>query len=190
VVRGGTNFERLLEAYELYKEGKGRKICIAKSLGDEGSQVLEKFGIKRRTGQESCKHILMQLGSPEKDIILDNQRPGGGTYGEALRIRRLASEVDGVKSIVVVTSWWHTRKTRMIYRKVFEGSGIRIMVCPAMRYSASKPSDWWKYRYQTVAVLQEYVKIVAYFFRGVFGFSDDHPQKVKKERELAVTPVE
>ena len=28
------------------------------------------------------------------------------------------------------------------------------------------------------------------FFRGVFGFSDDHPQKVEEERKLSVTTVE
>jgi len=190
VLRGGTNFERLLEAFELYKEGKGRKICVAKSLDDEGSQVLERFGVQWPTEQQEYTNILMALGIPEKDIILDGQRAGGGTFGEALRIKRLNSELAGVKSIVVVTSWWHTRKTRMIYRKVFEGSGTTIVVHPAMRFSASKPWDWWKYRYQAMAVMQEYAKIAAYFFRGVFGFYDDHPQKMEKERKLADTQVE
>lgn len=177
VVRGGSNFERLLEAFDLYQGDKGKRIVIARALGDQGIQVLERLGVQKLTEQEEYKDILLRLGVPERSIILDKQRPGGGTYGEALRIKRLTFELEEVKRIMVVTSWWHTRKTRTMYRKVFEGSGVDIMVRPALKYAVSKPSNWWEYRYEALAVFTEYVKLVAYLFRDLIGFRDDYPQR-------------
>ncbi len=174
ILRGGTNFERLFEAYEIYSEGNARKVGIPKSLFDIGFQLLKRRDIKIHSGQEQLKEILIQLNIPETDIILDKQLPGGGTYGEALRIKNLVSKMSGVNSITLITSWFHTRRTKMIYRDIFRDSGISIFVHPALRFPSSTPSNWWKYRYQTVAVCLELIKIIGYYFNIIPKFSDDN----------------
>jgi len=126
---------------------------------------------------------LTQLGVPETDIIVDHQKPGGGTYGEALRVKNLARKRPGTKRILVVTSWYHTRRAKIIYEEVFQDCDLDVMVIPAVRYAESTCSDWWKYRYETASVLQELVKILTHYLRGLFKFSDDYPQKINEGGE-------
>jgi len=177
-LRGGRGYERFLEAFELYKTGKGDKICIMKSLDDLRFGKLERFGIMLPTGQEQNRSVLIQLGVPETDIIVDHQKPGGGTYGEALRVKRLVGKYLETKRILVVTSWYHTRRAKIIYEEVFQDCDLDVMVIPALRNAESTCSDWWKYRYETGSVLQEIVKIATHYLRGLFKFSDDYPQKI------------
>jgi uncharacterized SAM-binding protein YcdF (DUF218 family) len=175
VLRGGTNFERLLTAFELYKSGYGDRIYISKSLGDDAPSAFSKFGIHIPSGREVIRYVLRELSVPSEDIILDQQSAGGGTRGEGIRVRTVASELN-VRRIIVVTSWYHTRRTRLIYSEVFSGTDIRTIVVAAKKeYSKSSPSNWWKYRHQVVCVLQEFPKLCLAYL-GVYPklhFSDD-----------------
>jgi len=175
VLRGGKNFERLLTAFELYKSGYGNKIYISKSLSDHASSAISKFGIHIPSNQEQMGSILKQLNVPAEDIILDDQRAGGGTLGEARRVRKVVSKLK-LKKIIVVTSWYHTRRTRLIYSRVFSNTGVRCIIVAAKKeYSKSSPSNWWKYRYQAMYVLQEFPKLCLAYL-GVYPklhFSDD-----------------
>lgn len=183
-LRGGRGYERLLESFQLYKAGKGNKICIMKSLGDLTVGKLERFGIMLLPEQEQNRRILIQLGVPEADIIVDHQKPGGGTYGEALRVKNLDRKRPGTKRILVATSWYHTRRAKIIYDEVFQDGDFDVLVVPAVRYAVSTSSDWWKYRYETASVLQEFVKIVTHYLRGLFRFSDDYPQRINEGGEV------
>ncbi len=166
VLRGGAQFERLLEGYELYREGMGEKILILRSLSDVLPKELEQRKISIQTGQQKFKQVLMDLNVLDSDIILDSQKPGGGTYGEALRVRNFVEDSQGIKSILVVTSWHHTKRAGLIYDKVFDGSPVKVYMHPALKYSVSIPSNWWKYRYQAQSVVLEIMKNMYYVLFG------------------------
>jgi uncharacterized SAM-binding protein YcdF (DUF218 family) len=60
---------------------------------------------------------------------------------------------------IVVTNWWHTRRTKKIYKKIFEDTNIRIYVVVA-KSDKSNPSNWWKYRYESIRVTEEFPKLL------------------------------
>jgi len=190
VLRGGS-FERVLEAYELYLSGFGGKICILESLSDLRYSMLETKGVRLPNSQYQLKSVLTQLGVPNSDIILDHQHPGGGTYGEAVRLKNLIFKMREVKRVIVVTSWFHTRRTKMIYGDVFHNTGIKILVHPALRYATSSSNNWWLYRYEAKAVIEEIFKVPVYYFINQLRFSDDLQQETvtaggARRPELAV----
>ena len=70
----------------------------------------------------------------------------------------------GVTNVVIVTSWYHSRRALACFRSA----------APEMRF-ASRPTptepqqSWWPNRYERKRITQEYAKIVYYWF--VYGVS-------------------
>lgn len=175
VLRGGSGYERIISAYQAYRNGLVRKICIPRSLGDVAPLVVEGKKIVLPSGQELCLNILRQLGVPDTDIILDLQIPGGGSRGEAIRIKRCVDSMKGVDHVLIITSWYHTRRARLIYNRVFSGSGIKVSIQPAMHFAKTTADNWWQYRYETVRVAEEMIKLLLAYLNLNYRFSDDPP---------------
>ena len=51
----------------------------------------------------------------------------------------------GAKNVIVVTSEYHTRRTRAIFRRAFSGSGITVRAHPAYNSDYWDP-HWWRRR--------------------------------------------
>jgi len=83
------------------------------------------------------------------------------TYQEARNIRGFAEQV-GWRSILIVTSSYHTRRAGVIFDEVFRGSAVRIAVVavPNSWYTAD---GWWHSWRGWRATFQEYAKFVAYW---------------------------
>lgn len=86
--------------------------------------------------------------------------PVGSTYEEALAVRDLA-ELHSWQTLIVVTSAAHTRRSQTVFRDVFAGSGIRVIIRPA-DCDCETPSQWWLDTEERSLVWQEYLKLVAY----------------------------
>ena len=84
------------------------------------------------------------------------------TVDEARAVRELAAE-RAQESLIVITDPFHTLRTRIIFRDIFEGSGIKIQVRPVADHWYRSDS-WWKTREGVNLTIQEYLKIVLYFF--------------------------
>jgi uncharacterized SAM-binding protein YcdF (DUF218 family) len=93
-----------------------------------------------------------------------------GTYGEAVASRDLLREV-GVRRVLVVTSPYHTRRTRAVFRDVL-GPGITVGVEPATRTSPAHPATWWAAPYDRWYVAYEWAAIMYYAARyRIFNFA-------------------
>jgi hypothetical protein len=48
----------------------------------------------------------------------------------------------------------------------------------AARNSESNPDNWWKYRYENISVMKEFVKLMIYYFFPCsdLAFKDDFPK--------------
>ena len=173
VLRGDTNYRRVLEAARLFKDGYSDCIFISTELIDKSSKILKEYGVELPSEQERLKSILIQLGIHEEKILVGHREPGGGTLGETKRIRAMMLE-QGFKKAIIVTSWYHTRRTNTICKRVFEGAGISIFV-KAARNDISNPTNWWKYRYEVLHVLEEFPKLVVLYLGALLNisFSDD-----------------
>lgn len=148
LVLGDDNFygDRATEAAQLFRQGV--------------APVVVASGRRLRPGAGMCElieHDLIERGVP-KENVLRFPHDADNTREEAIALRRLAKE-KGWKSMVVVTSNYHTRRVRYIFQKVIP-SGVEVSVASA-RDGDFDPEHWWERRKSVKEFLGEVVGMVA-----------------------------
>jgi uncharacterized SAM-binding protein YcdF (DUF218 family) len=151
--------ERTRHAAELFKAGRARRIVLTNDNYKGGySQAEERnpFYYELETAE------LVRLGVPKDriDVVLE---PVDGTFAETKVLLRHA-ESNGLKSILVVTSAYHSRRTWWTFRKVFKGSSLVVGIEPVPPgRQTPPPSTWWMYVRGWKVVPPEYPKIAYYW---------------------------
>jgi uncharacterized SAM-binding protein YcdF (DUF218 family) len=160
VLSGAASYkERTAYAAQLFRAGRAPRIVLTNDNYKGGwSHVEERnpFYYELETSE------LVRLGVPRDriDVILE---PVDGTYKEAIVLRGHA-ESNGLKSMLVVTSAYHSRRALWTLRKVFEGSNLSIglqSVRPGRQ--TPTPGTWWVYLRGWKEVPPEYVKMAYYW---------------------------
>lgn len=84
------------------------------------------------------------------------------TYREASEVK-LYAEANSIRSVLVVTSAYHSRRALWTYQKVFSDSNILIGLNPTAVEGTAGPATWWLTiaGWRTVPV--EYVKLIYYW---------------------------
>jgi uncharacterized SAM-binding protein YcdF (DUF218 family) len=146
--------------------GGGERVVYAAKLFNQGyadwliatNMELNVPGI-RESYSELVKREAIWQRVPEENILI---APGTAetTYEEALAVRQLVEE-RGLRSLIVVTDPYHTRRARMAFRDVFRGTGIEIIVRPVNEHWY-KPDSWWKSRDGLRETWTEYLKLILY----------------------------
>src|SRR5213082_3797117 len=116
IVLGDDNFyaDRSTRGAQLFREGKAAVIVAS------GRRLRPNAGIA-----ELMEHDLLERGVP-RDRIVRLAHDADSTLEEAQALARLAKERKW-HSAIVVTSNFHTRRTRYIFRRVFpHGMEVRI----------------------------------------------------------------
>lgn len=133
VVLSDDNFygDRATHAAELFRQG------VAPEVVASGRRLRPNAGIG-----ELMEHDLVERGVP-KDKIIRLTQDADSTREEAEAVKKLAGE-HRWKSVVIVTSNYHTRRTRYIYQKVFP-TGITVSVSSA-KDAEFDPERWWEKR--------------------------------------------
>ena len=144
IVLGDDNFyaDRATRGVQLFREGKAPVIVAS------GRRLRPNAGIA-----ELIEHDLVERGVP-KDKIVRFTHDGDSTLEEA---EALARFVAGKKwhGVIVVTSNYHTRRARYIFRRVFP-QGIEVRVASA-RDGDFDPEHWWEKRKSIKELTQEFV---------------------------------
>jgi uncharacterized SAM-binding protein YcdF (DUF218 family) len=133
VVLGDDNFyaDRATHGAELWRQG------VAPIIVASGRRLRPDAGIS-----ELMEHDLMERGVP-KDKIVRLTQDADSTSEEARAVGKLAQERHW-KSLVIVTSNYHTRRTRYIYGKLMP-TGITVTVASA-HDGDFDPERWWEKR--------------------------------------------
>jgi hypothetical protein len=69
-----------------------------------------------------------------------------------------------LKSIVIVSSLFHTARVHGVYRKEFRNSDIRIYIRGAHSVHYDE-DEWWKTEEGLIAFQNEMIKSIYYFFK-------------------------
>jgi uncharacterized SAM-binding protein YcdF (DUF218 family) len=101
----------------------------------------------------------VRLGIPSGALVL-TEGEATSTWQEAQRVRDLMTSRN-IQSAIVVTDPFHTFRTRLIFREVFQDSGITISIQPVQGHWYQSRS-WWATPQGRRATVQEYVKLIAY----------------------------
>ena len=153
-----TYLERTHRAAQLFHEGRAAKIALTNDnlhSGWSGEQQRNPLFV------EQALEELKRQGVPVGRIEIV---PGAvtNTYDEALHLRQYALE-RGLRSILVVTSAYQSRRALWTLRRVFEPSDVMIGVDSAEPGEQSPgPATWWLYRLGWKLVPGEYLKIIYY----------------------------
>lgn len=160
VLNGGVPI-RILEAVDLYNSGFGEIIIFCKTTESSDYKKLKEFNIFYPVEHDINKQIAEEFDIPSSNIYMVNKKVNS-TYGELESVKDFLIDND-IKKIIIVTSKFHTLRTRMIANKVFNRE-IDFMVI-GTKYDGYKPNTWWKNRNATRNTISEYLKILAFYLR-------------------------
>lgn len=158
-VLAGTRLERPLEALDLYREGYAPVILLSPGTQEYAERVASARGISIHMEGELLRETLVRAGVPASAIIIGDG-PVDSTAGEAVMLKRIIAQRHW-RSIIVITSKYHTRRTRFAMRRALEGTGVTIVV-RASRYDTFDPAHWWRRRADVRNALWEWQKLIAY----------------------------
>jgi uncharacterized SAM-binding protein YcdF (DUF218 family) len=147
MVLSDDNFyaDRATRAAELFREGKAPLVVAS------GRRLRPNAGIA-----ELMEHDLIERGVP-KDKILRFAVDADSTTEEAEALAKLV-KTKKWRKIIVVTSNYHTRRARYIFRRVFP-QDIEVRVASA-RDGDFDPESWWQKRKSTKLLVREIAGMV------------------------------
>lgn len=144
---------RIPYAAELLHQGYARWFVVTDMAVD-----------RRKLGQsfryaDSVRQDALEAGVPAKDIL---EAPGevATTYAEAQALHQLARE-QGWRSLMVVTSPYHTHRTRIIFHEIFRDTTIAIQI-QAVHPHWYNPDSWWTWAGGRQTTALEYLKLSLY----------------------------
>lgn len=162
VLAGSSTYrERTRRAAQLFHEGRGPRIILTNDDVKSGWAVDQE---RNPLFVERAADELKRLGVPAEKIEVV---PGvvASTYTEAERLREYADE-HGLRSVLIVTSAYQSRRALWTVRRVFRGSNTVIgLLAVSPGDQAPKSQSWWLFGLGWKMVPFEYVKMGYYFLR-------------------------
>jgi uncharacterized SAM-binding protein YcdF (DUF218 family) len=124
----------------------------------EESKAFEELGIAVGEGWELSREVLIRKGVPPSAILVPNEEAEGTL--EELHVVLRALRPDNAP-VILVTSKYHTRRTRLTWHHVTEGR-LQAIVRSASR-DPFDPSLWWRERRFVLSVVREYLGLLHYY---------------------------
>jgi uncharacterized SAM-binding protein YcdF (DUF218 family) len=143
IVLGDDNFyaDRATRGVQLFREGKAPVIVAS------GRRLRPNAGMA-----ELIEHDLVERGVP-KDRVIRFTHDGDSTLEEAQALAKLVIQKKW-HGVIVVTSNYHTRRARYIFRRVFP-QGMEVSVASA-RDGDFDPEHWWEKRKSIKELTREF----------------------------------
>ncbi|MCW5891693.1 MAG: YdcF family protein [bacterium] len=161
VVLAGSVPDRALEAARLWKAGVAPRIVTTRTRLHPAEDTLRALGVHLEEEHERLGRALAGLGVPADALTVLPTR-ADSTVSEASVIARWACGHD-LRTLVVVTSPAHTRRARLILRRLLPAeTEIAVVATPDDPFPAAA---WWRDRRAAKYVLREWEKLAHYWLR-------------------------
>jgi uncharacterized SAM-binding protein YcdF (DUF218 family) len=150
--------ERTQRAAQYYRQGLSDRILLTNdNLRGEWSSAEQ----RNPFFYERARDNLLRLGVPAERIQV-LYRPVNGTYDEAEALKEYAV-TNKLRSLLVVTSAYHSRRALWTLSRVFAGTGIEVgLQSVETGEQTPAPLTWWLHLRGWQMVGGEYVKNVYY----------------------------
>ncbi len=156
-VLSGGPFDRGREAVRLYNMGMVETIICT---GETVPQDIIALGLDHSEG-DITKILMLNQGVPENKIVLIEE--GTSTLEESDIILAYCKQ-NGLKKIGVISSMFHTRRIKGVFKNKFEEAGIEVLIFGA-KADAYDEQAWWGSEYGLINLNNEYIKIVYYWLK-------------------------
>ena len=155
--------ERVQYAARLYAEKRGQKILLTTDNQQGGWFRAEQRNLYF---YEIAIRQLNRLGVPAEDIEVVTP-PVASTWDEATVLRDYA-KTHNLRSILIVTSSYHSRRALFTFRHLFAGSDTQVGIDPVETgIQTPRPATWWLHIRGWELVLVEYLKLIYYLCRSL-----------------------
>jgi len=163
IVLMGSIADRALEAADLYHSGYAEELLIGNEF-NEGIDLLEARGVSIPTSAELFSYVMVELGIPAEAIKV-LPREAMSTLDEAHIVGDYLKKRPDINSVILVTSSYHTRRTKLTFEQVFRELDLEVKILSrASRYSLFQSERWWSDRESAKQVVQEYQKLAYFWF--------------------------
>lgn len=145
VVSGGETDARTAEGVELYQAGYAQKIVFSGAAQDPDSP----------SNAAAMRDQAIAAGVPAKAIVIEEKAKN--TSENALNVSALLDEM-GAKSIILVTSPYHQRRTSIMFHRVL-GKSVTILnhSAPDQQW---RRNHWWATAYSRNLTFSELQKVL------------------------------
>ena len=152
VVLAGGGPERLCYGIKLYKHGLAPELWYT---GDKPAETRSDF-----MDSEMVLNFAARRDVPEGKIRF---LPSTSTFEDGKAITALMKE-EKIKSIIIVTSWYHTRRVANVLRYWLADTNIAVYVSSSTNLPFT-PDNWWRDEEGLVSVVNETIKTALYWRR-------------------------
>ena len=101
---------------------------------------------------------LAERGVERSRVVLLPHRVSN-TRDEALAAKEECAR-RGIQRLQVISSPYHTLRSRRVFERTFAGTGISVGVIPATAYSPARPDRWWMKAYDRAYVRYEWAALI------------------------------
>ena len=158
VVLMGSVGDRMLQASELYKKGYAERVLMVNTYVPASEFLLER-GVYLKTNAEQSKEIGVALGIPEEsiDIVPGSAR---STRDEAIALNLYFIENSSIRTIMIVTSSYHSRRSLAIFNRStsYLDYPVRVIIIPS-DYTEFDYRRWYADRQSAKRVVMEYTRL-------------------------------
>ncbi|EKN68566.1 YdcF family protein [Schinkia azotoformans] len=152
VLGGEIKGERTKRAVELYNQG-----FVGTLIFSDGTDLSW-----RTKAVDEMIVLASELGIP--DTAIKKETDSRSTYENAVYSKKLMLD-NGFKSAIVVTTDWHSKRSKFIFDKVFAGSDIKLTYANAPDDRIDSLRDWWQDSEKQQIVLTEWAKFIIYWLK-------------------------
>lgn len=155
LVLGGGSGERTQQGVALYQQDYAPLLIISAE---------NNHSLYSRTFQwgKAARDLAIAGGVPDDRILLIETSTS--TRDDALLSKELCLS-RGLRSLIIVSEPFHTRRAWWTFKKEYRGSDIRLMMYPVQQSWYTR-DGWWHSEEGFLSTVNEYVKIVYYLFKG------------------------
>lgn len=155
VVLGGGGGSRLDAAIKLYEAGLVNQLLLVDTKKEYWNSMQKRLSTAAKIEE---KNLIVLEGSIN-------------TYTDASLVLKYC-ETNDIKSILIVTDPYHTRRALLVFESEFKGSGVDVSVVSSGYYAEKlSPGDnWWEDNATSKVVWGEISKVVLFYFRGISGY--------------------
>lgn len=159
VLAGG--YTRPFYGAELFKKGLAPELWLSRPKPLPSEDLVRAAGIPHPREEDINREIVLKAGVPASKIRFY----GRDVLSTADEARSFAAEFDPRgKRVLIVTSRYHARRARLIFRRYLRGAEARVTAT-----NNEPPLDrWWTDRFTAQMVVLEAVKTLYYLLGGRF----------------------
>ena len=155
--------ERAFYAADVYRQGYAPRVFVSRPMKENGQSMLNALGIEMPSSEEIYSQVLMRKGVPAANITAF----GTGSLSTVEEAIALREEIRGKQlRILVVTSPFHVRRSKIIFRNILKDhvKELRVLSDPYEPF----PTKWWTNQDAARNVMLEGMKLVFFQFGGAF----------------------